>query len=121
MILMQAVRPFRARRAVRPIDWSPRSHSPRTSGNLEAKTMTEITTPRQHEKYDRLIAAAKKQPALSTAVAHPCDETSLRGALEAAEEKLIKPILVGPRKKIEGVAKSLLARSRRHRDHRRAA
>ena len=26
--------------------------------------MTEILAPRQHEKYDRLIATAKKQPAL---------------------------------------------------------
>src|SRR4029434_9319574 len=68
--------------------------------------MTEILAPRQHEKYDRLIAAAKKQPALVTAVAHPCDETSLRGALEAAEEYLVTPILVGPKQKIENVAKS---------------
>src|SRR5262245_28360564 len=68
--------------------------------------MTEIVAPRQHEKYDRLIAAAKKQPALVAAVAHPCDETSLRGALEAAEGGLIKPILVGPKQKIENVAKS---------------
>ena len=37
--------------------------------------MTEITAPsRQHEKYDRLIATAKKQPPLATAVAYPCDE-----------------------------------------------
>ena len=68
--------------------------------------MTEITAPRQHEKYDRLIAMAKKQPPLATAVAYPCDETSLRGALEAAEEGLIKPILVGPKKKIKDVAQS---------------
>ena len=38
--------------------------------------MTEITAPRQHEKYDRLIATAKKETPLTTAVAHPCDETS---------------------------------------------
>ena len=68
--------------------------------------MTEITAPRQHEKYDRLIAAAKKQEALATAVAHPCEETALRGALEAAEEGLIKLILVGPKEKIQNVAKS---------------
>ena len=69
--------------------------------------MTEIATPvRKHEKYDRLIAAAKKQPPLTTAVAHPCDETSLRGALEAADAKLIKPILVGPKDKIRSVAQS---------------
>lgn len=68
--------------------------------------MTEITAPRQHEKYDRLIAAAQQKAPLVTAVVHPCDETSLKGALEAAEEGLIKPILVGPKGKIESVAKS---------------
>jgi phosphate acetyltransferase len=68
--------------------------------------MTEITPPRQHEKYDRLIATAKKQTPLTTAVAHPCDETSLKGALEAAEEGLIRPILVGPQEKIRGVAET---------------
>jgi len=69
--------------------------------------MTEIATPsRKHEKYDRLITAAKKHPPLTTAVAHPCDETSLKGALEGAEARLIKPILVGPNDKIRSVAQS---------------
>ena len=69
--------------------------------------MTEIVTPsRKHEKYDRLITAAKKHPPLTTAVAHPCDETSLKGAFEAAEAQLIKPILVGPNDKIRSVAQS---------------
>jgi phosphate acetyltransferase len=66
--------------------------------------MTEINIPRQHEKYERLIAAANALPPLTTAVAYPCDETSLKGALEAAEAGLIKPILVGPEEKIRGVA-----------------
>jgi phosphate acetyltransferase len=39
-----------------------------------------------------------------TAVAHPCDETSLRGAIEAAELGILEPILVGPKAKIEAVA-----------------
>lgn len=58
-------------------------------------TVTEL---RQHEKYERLIAASKNLPALATAVAHPCDESSLRGAVEAAHSGMIVPILVGPRK-----------------------
>jgi phosphate acetyltransferase len=61
---------------------------------------------RQHEKYERLVAATKPLEALATAVAHPCDETSLRGALEAAEAGMILPILVGPRDRILNVAKS---------------
>jgi phosphate acetyltransferase len=58
-----------------------------------------------HEKYRRLIEAAKALKAVSTAVAHPCDESSLAGAVDAAKLGLIKPILVGPKAKIEGVAK----------------
>ena len=41
---------------------------------------------------------------LLTAVAHPCDESSLRGALDAARASLIVPILVGPKDKITSVA-----------------
>ncbi|SFV26111.1 phosphate acetyltransferase [Hyphomicrobium facile] len=60
----------------------------------------------RHEKYERLIAAAQRLSALSTAVAHPCDETSLRGALEAMQAGLITPILVGPKDRITAVAKA---------------
>jgi phosphate acetyltransferase len=60
-----------------------------------------------HEKYERLIAATKKLSPLVTAVAHPCDETSLRGALEAAEGGMIIPILVGPRERILNLTNSL--------------
>jgi phosphate acetyltransferase len=56
---------------------------------------------RRHEKYERLIARCKPLPPLPTAVAHPCDESSLRGAVEAARAGLIAPILVGPRARIE--------------------
>ena len=61
---------------------------------------------RQHEKYERLVAATANLQPLATAVAHPCDESSLRGTLEAAEAGIISPILVGPGEKIRSVAKS---------------
>ena len=57
-----------------------------------------------HAKYERLIARAKQVPAATTIVVHPCDETSLRGAIEAAELGIIIPVLVGPRNKIAAVA-----------------
>jgi phosphate acetyltransferase len=57
-----------------------------------------------HAKYERLIARAKLVPAGTTIVVHPCDETSLRGVVEAAEGGIISPILVGPKKKIAAVA-----------------
>ena len=55
-------------------------------------------------KFERLIAAAQSIPAQVCAVAHPCDATSLRAALEATQLGLIKAILVGPRARIEAVA-----------------
>jgi phosphate acetyltransferase len=57
-----------------------------------------------HAKYEQLIARAKQVPSVTTVVAHPCDETSLRGATEAAEAGLITPILVGPVAKVKSVA-----------------
>ena len=56
-------------------------------------------------KYDRLIERAKGVPPAITIVVHPCDETSLRGAIEAAEAGIIKPVLVGPVSKMTEVAK----------------
>src|SRR5262249_39707075 len=58
-----------------------------------------------HSHYERLIARARELEPVATAVAHPCDETSLRGAVEAAEEGLIRPILVGPAARMAAVAK----------------
>jgi phosphate acetyltransferase len=58
-----------------------------------------------HSKYEKLIARAKQVPAPTTVVAHPCDETSLRGPIEAAQLGIIVPILVGPAAKISAVAK----------------
>jgi phosphate acetyltransferase len=57
-----------------------------------------------HEKYDRLIAVCKTLPPLATAVAHPCDRTSLESAVKAHEMGLIAPHLVGPRERIREVA-----------------
>jgi phosphate acetyltransferase len=60
---------------------------------------------RTHEKYQRLLDFCKSLPPTPTAVAHPCDESSLRGAVDAARLGLIAPILVGPRARIEAAAK----------------
>jgi phosphotransacetylase len=40
-----------------------------------------------------------------TAVAHPCEETALAGAIDAGAMGLITPILVGPAAKIQEIAK----------------
>ena len=57
-----------------------------------------------HEKYERLLERARALPPLSTAVAHPCDESSLAGAVDGARMGLIVPLLVGPGARIKSVA-----------------
>lgn len=57
-----------------------------------------------HDKYERLVKAARERAAIKVAVAHPCDDVSLEGAVEAARLGLIEPILVGPVERIRGVA-----------------
>jgi phosphate acetyltransferase len=66
--------------------------------------MAQPVAPAQ-SKYERLIQNAKEVPAATTVVVHPCDESSLRGAVEAAEAGIIIPILVGPGTKIAAVAR----------------
>ena len=58
----------------------------------------------EHEKYKRLIERARALAPLSTAVAHPCDESSLSAAIDAARIGLIAPLLVGPETQIKAVA-----------------
>jgi len=56
-------------------------------------------------KYELLLERCPRLEALPTAVAHPCEETALTGAIEAGAMGLIVPILVGPAAKIREVAK----------------
>ncbi len=55
-------------------------------------------------KYERVLERCRGLDPIPTAVAHPCEETALAGALEAGAKKLIVPILVGPAAKIAEVA-----------------
>jgi phosphate acetyltransferase len=55
-------------------------------------------------KYELLLERCRTLEPVTTAVAHPCEETALAGAMEAAEQRLITPILVGPVGKIREVA-----------------
>ena len=64
----------------------------------------ELAKPVAHEKYERLIKAAQTQATIKVAVAHPCDDVSLEGAVEAARLRLIDPILVGPQERIRACA-----------------
>jgi len=61
-------------------------------------------TPGSHPHYDLLIAAARALPPLRMAVVHPTNAVSLLAALESARLGLVKPLLVGPRARIEAAA-----------------
>ena len=64
----------------------------------------EICSGRRHEKYERLVQAAQDLTCATTAVAHPCDRTSIEGVVEAARLRLLKPLLVGPSAQIRAAA-----------------
>ena len=76
----------------------------RTAYTTEATDTSAPGRVQTHEKYERLIARAKGIPAISTAIVWPCEETALAGAIDAAEEGIITPILVGSQKRIRAAA-----------------
>ncbi len=57
-------------------------------------------------KYEQMLVTCKNMKPIPTAVVHPCEESALSGAIEAANLGIIVPILVGPRDKIVAIAKS---------------
>ena len=59
---------------------------------------------REYRVYPALIERCTELEPVTTAVAHPCDVSSLTAAVEAAEADLIRPVLVGPEAKIRAVA-----------------
>jgi phosphate acetyltransferase len=62
---------------------------------------------RKHEKYDALIRASQALAPMRTVIVHPCDESSLMGAVTAAAAGIIQPILVGPESRIRTLAATL--------------
>jgi phosphotransacetylase len=57
-------------------------------------------------KYEALLERCRSLEPVTAAVAHPCEETALAGAVEAGEQGLIVPILVGPGDRIREVARA---------------
>jgi phosphate acetyltransferase len=74
----------------------------------ETRPMTADDNAFVHERGDRLkalIAAAGAGAPLKTGVVHPVNAVTLEGVAGAMEAKLIEPVLIGPRAKIEAAAK----------------
>jgi phosphotransacetylase len=55
-------------------------------------------------KYERLLARSAGLGSIDTAVAYPCEHSSLGAVVEAAEAGIISPILTGPPERIRRVA-----------------
>ncbi|MBS2032904.1 MAG: phosphate acetyltransferase [Deltaproteobacteria bacterium] len=66
----------------------------------------ETPSARPHPHYDRLIAAARREPPLRVAVVHPANDVSVQAAMESARLGLTRPVLVGPRAKIEAASQA---------------
>lgn len=52
-----------------------------------------------------LLALGEHLEPVRCGIVHPCEEGALAGAIEAAENNLIAPVLIGPKSRIESVAR----------------
>lgn len=57
-------------------------------------------------RLHEILTAADHPDPMRTAVVHPVDESSIRGAVESASQRLIIPVLVGPEGKIRAAAEA---------------
>lgn len=66
--------------------------------------MPDLVLHKQGAAHQELLVRAQALDPMVTAVVHPCDQTSLEGALQARDLGVLAPILVGPSTRIRGVA-----------------
>jgi phosphate acetyltransferase len=59
---------------------------------------------RNHDHFDRFLREARLLPPILTAVVHPCSPDAIGAVIEARDEGLITPVLVGPEHKIRAAA-----------------
>ncbi|OMG53904.1 enoyl-CoA hydratase [Azonexus hydrophilus] len=71
---------------------------------LQGGQAPEIHIDDKHARYTQMLARVKGLEPIPTAVAHPCDEESLKGPVQAFQAGIIEPILVGPENKIRAIA-----------------
>ena len=57
-----------------------------------------------HDKFARFVERVKPLEPVPTAVAHPCSDAAIQSVIEAMEERIIAPILVGPADRIRAAA-----------------
>ncbi len=67
-------------------------------------TMPDIVLHKHGKAHGEMLARAQALDPMATAVVHPCDRSSLEGALQARDLGVLAPILVGPAARIRSVA-----------------
>lgn len=78
--------------------------APRAKVRRPRVVLPEVHLHTRGAQYDRLIAATEALDPVRTAIVHPCDALSLNGALSAAQQGMIVPVLVGPKARIVATA-----------------
>jgi phosphotransacetylase/acyl dehydratase len=90
------------------------------SGEVVATGVAEVVAPREkvtlprpevakvsvqtYDKFSAFVERVKPLRPVPTAIAHPCSDSAIRAVVEAAEERMIEPILVGPTGKLQEAA-----------------
>ncbi|MDO6509689.1 bifunctional enoyl-CoA hydratase/phosphate acetyltransferase [Celeribacter halophilus] len=80
--------------------------APATKESFDIHDVPGLTV-ESHRHFDKLLEMSEDLPATRMAVVAPEEENALRGAMMAAEHKLIQPILLGDQDKIYSTAKVL--------------
>jgi phosphate acetyltransferase len=63
-----------------------------------------ISLSNPYEQHAQLLSLGAHLEAVTCGVVHPCDEESLRGAMDAQHAGLIKAIIIAPEKKVRALA-----------------
>ncbi len=71
--------------------------------SLPRSPLPEVTL-RRHDRFEKFLQDARDLPPLKTAIVHPCNAEAIQAAIEARDEGLITPVLVGPEHKIHAAA-----------------
>jgi phosphotransacetylase/acyl dehydratase len=82
--------------------------APQKQQSFEAADVPGLTV-RDHEHFDRLLELARPLPPIPTSIVAPETAVALAGAILAAEQTLIVPILIGCQAKIEAAAAQINA------------
>jgi phosphate acetyltransferase len=81
--------------------------APETKQRWSTLPLAQVIVSNQYRHYLGLIERANLKPPVRTAIAWPCDEVSLGGAMQAVKDRLIAPFLVGSEAKIRELAEKM--------------